>query len=75
MSHSKASSSQSLVNCPTGSSRAAPYNVDRYMAESSSWTTFSQRTGTPRTTYSDLMQSELDSLLRQAKQQSQTTSK
>ncbi|KAI3553159.1 hypothetical protein CABS03_11056 [Colletotrichum abscissum] len=75
MSHSKASSSQSLVEYPTGSSRAAPYSVDRFMVESSSWTQLSQRTGTPRTTYNDLMQSDLDSLLHQAKQRPRIANK
>ncbi|KAK1659144.1 hypothetical protein BDP55DRAFT_637170 [Colletotrichum godetiae] len=72
MSHSKASSSQSLAEYPTGSTRAVPYSVDRYIVESSSWTQLSQRTSTPRTTYNDLMQSDLDNLLQQAKQRSRT---
>ncbi|KAK1491621.1 hypothetical protein CCUS01_14235 [Colletotrichum cuscutae] len=45
------------------------------MVESSSWTPLSQRTGTTRTTYNDLMQSDLDGLLHQAKQRPRITNK
>ncbi|KZL74408.1 hypothetical protein CI238_04372, partial [Colletotrichum incanum] len=65
MSYSKASSGQSTL--------AYSSLVDRYMSESSPWTSLSQRSCTPRTSYSDPMHSDLDGLLRQAQQKPKTS--
>ncbi|KAF6798827.1 hypothetical protein CSOJ01_12624 [Colletotrichum sojae] len=67
MSHSKATSRES-----TGGCLSLPYSVDRYVTESSSWTTYTQRSRSSQTSCDDPMQSELDDLLRQAQQTSPT---
>ncbi|GKT50135.1 uncharacterized protein ColSpa_10316 [Colletotrichum spaethianum] len=73
MSHAKASSGQSALACFSPTSQNAPYSVDRYINESSPWTSLSQRSDSPRTSYSDPMHSDLDGLLRQAQQRPKTS--
>ncbi|KAF6831016.1 hypothetical protein CMUS01_07510 [Colletotrichum musicola] len=70
MSHSKATSRESTGGCLHGSPQNSPYSVDRFVTESSSWTTYTQRSRSSQTSCDDPMQSELDGLLRQAQETS-----
>ncbi|GJC90692.1 hypothetical protein ColLi_13530 [Colletotrichum liriopes] len=73
MSYPHVNSGQSALVNSSLASQNTPYSVDRYMSESSPWTSLSQRSGTPRTNYNDPMHSDLDGLLRQAQQKPKTS--
>ncbi|KAF5485281.1 hypothetical protein CGCS363_v014991 [Colletotrichum siamense] len=75
MSHSKATSGQTAAGHSSLPTQTSVYSVDRYVSESSSWTTFEQRCDTSKAANNDPMHSELDSLLRQAQDQPGSSSR